>query len=81
MHTVYILLSEKLNIYYVGSTANMEDRIKRHNQGRSKFKKTGVPWKIVYQKQYETKGEAYRAELYIKSKKSRIYIEQLIKHI
>lgn len=81
MHTVYILLSEKLNIYYVGSTANMEDRIKRHNQGRSKFTKTGVPWKIVYQKQYETKGEAYRAELYIKSKKSRIYIEQLIKHI
>ena len=74
----YILFSEKLNIYYVGSTGNLEDRLKRHNTGRSKFTKRGIPWKLVYQKQYLTKSEAYKAELYIKSQKSKKYIENLI---
>ncbi len=74
----YILFSEKLNIYYVGSTGNLEDRLKRHNTGRSNFTKRGIPWKLVYQKQYLTKSEAYKAELYIKSQKSKKYIENLI---
>ena len=54
------------------------DRLKRHNSGRSTFTKRGIPWHVVYQKDYKTKSEAYQAELYIKSQKSRIYIEQLI---
>ncbi len=78
MFYTYILFSEKLNIYYVGSTGNLEDRLKRHNTGRSKFTKRGIPWKLVYQKQYLTKSEAYQAELYIKSQKSKKYIENLI---
>ena len=78
MHTTYILYSETSDIYYVGSTSNFEDRLRRHNSGRSTFTKRGIPWKIVYQKQYSTKAEAYKAELYIKSQKSRKYIEELI---
>lgn len=78
MYHVYILYSEKLDMYYIGSTGNLEDRLKRHNQGRSKFTKPGVPWRLVYKKEYPTKSEAYRAELHIKSQKSRKYIESLI---
>ena len=78
MFYVYIIYSEKLNIYYVGSTADLEDRLKRHNAGRSKFTKPGIPWKLVYKKEYSIKSEAYKAELYIKSQKSRVYIEKLI---
>ena len=78
MFVVYIPYSEKLNIYYVGSTGNLEDKLKRHNNGRSKFTKPGVPWKLVYVKQYETKSQACKAEYYIKSKKSKVYIERLI---
>ena len=79
MFSVYILFSENSDIYYVGSTANLEDRIKRHNTGRSTFTKRGIPWKIVYNKEYQSKSEAYQAELYIKSQKSRKYIENLIR--
>ena len=57
---------------------NLDDRIKRHNTGRSTFTKRGIPWILVYQKQYLSKSEAYQAELYIKSQKSRKYIEDLI---
>ena len=56
----------------------MEDRLKRHNSGRSTYTKRGIPWIVVYHKEYETKADAYRAELYMKSQKSRKYIEVLI---
>ena len=79
MPATYILFSETCNQYYVGSTQNIDDRLKRHNSGRSTFTKRGIPWKLVYQKQYLTKSEAYQAELYIKSQKSRKYIEDLIR--
>ena len=78
MPTTYILFSEKCNQYYVGSTQNLDDRINRHNTGRSNFTKRGIPWILAYQKQYNSKSEAYQAELYIKSQKSRKYIEELI---
>ncbi|MCD8176306.1 MAG: GIY-YIG nuclease family protein [Tannerellaceae bacterium] len=79
MFYVYILFSAKLDSYYVGSTGNIEDRIKRHNQGRSKATKKGIPWRIVYKKAFETRSQAYRAELYIKSQKSKSFIQNLIK--
>ena len=78
MHTTYILYSERIDLYYVGSTGNLKDRLKRHNGGRSTFTKRGIPWVVVYEKEYATKSESYQAELYIKSQKSRRYIENLI---
>jgi len=78
MFTVYILFSENTDTYYVGSTGNLADRLKRHNAGRSNYTKRGIPWKVVYQKEYTTKAEAYQAELYIKAQKSRKYIEKLL---
>ena len=78
MFYTYILYSEKTDSYYTGSTSNIDDRILRHNSGRSIYTKGGMPWKLVYCKMYDTKSEAYRAEMYIKSQKSRIYIQQLI---
>jgi putative endonuclease len=80
MYFVYILYSVKLDRYYVGSTGNLEDRLKRHNSGRSTYTKPGIPWKLVYSKQYQTRSEAYSAEQYIKSQKSRMYIERLIEN-
>ncbi|MCF8119871.1 MAG: GIY-YIG nuclease family protein [Deltaproteobacteria bacterium] len=43
---VYILQSEKDSTYYVGSTQDLESRLERHNQGRSKYTKGKGPWKI-----------------------------------
>jgi putative endonuclease len=81
MFYTYILYSEIIDTFYVGSTGNLEDRLQRHNSGRSTYTKRGVPWKLVYQKEYPTKSEAYQAEMYIKSQKSRQYIERLIAKI
>ena len=67
MFFAYILYSDRLDSFYVGSTGNLQDRITRHNGGRSTYTKRGIPWTLVYQKEYCSKSETYRAELYIKS--------------
>ncbi|MDP5082280.1 MAG: GIY-YIG nuclease family protein [Winogradskyella sp.] len=75
----YILYSKSKDRFYVGHTADVEDRLNRHNSGRSKSTKYGMPWEIAYTKEFTTKPEAYQFEMLIKSKKSRDFIIQLIK--
>ena len=74
----YILYSEKLDRYYVGSTGNLEERLTYHNSGYSKYTKKGLPWRLVYQEVFDTRSKAVRRESAIKKKKSRKYIEWLI---
>ena len=64
--------------FYIGHTANLEDRLNRHNEGRSKYTKHGVPWVVVYSKTFETRSEAYQHETYIKKQKSKDFILRLI---
>lgn len=69
MFKTYILKSIKNGRYYIGHTSNIEERVLRHNSGRSKFTKSGMPWKLVYTENYPTKAEAFRRETEIKSYK------------
>jgi len=78
MYTVYILYSISTNRYYVGHTQYLDNRLQRHNAGRSKYTKAGIPWKLMYKETFETKSEAYKRECYIKAQKSRRFIEKLI---
>jgi len=77
-YCVYILYSVSVDRYYVGQTSNLEDRLKRHNEGRNKYTKSGIPWKLVYQESFESRSEAMTREEKIKSSKSR---EQLRRYI
>jgi len=69
-----------LGKFYVGSTGNIEDRLERHNQGRSKFTKGGIPWELVYTEAFQSRPEAVRRERQIKSWKSKVRIEKLIRN-
>ena len=79
--TVYILFSEIKNRYYIGFTSNIEDRLKRHNQKSKGFTGNVDDWKLVYAENYPTKEEAVQRELKIKSWKSKIKIQELIKKL
>jgi putative endonuclease len=74
----YILYSQKLNKYYVGSTSDIERRLDEHNRGKEKFTRTGMPWVLVFKEAFESLQNARRREQYIKRQKSRKYIENLI---
>ncbi|MBS1703294.1 MAG: GIY-YIG nuclease family protein [Armatimonadetes bacterium] len=78
MFFVYILWSESRQRFYMGHSADLEDRLTRHNEGRSKATKPGVPWILKYTEDFETKALAVRRELEIKSWKSADRIKELI---
>ena len=75
---LYILYSEKLNKFYVGSTPDIDRRVTEHNRGKEKFTKTGQPWELKYMEVFTELIDARRREQFIKKKKSRIFIETLI---
>jgi putative endonuclease len=66
MFHLYILWSESRKRFYVGHSSDLEDRLVRHNEGRSKATKAGCPWLLVHNESYDTKSEAVRRELEIK---------------
>jgi putative endonuclease len=76
---VYIIESLKDGSYYVGSTQNLTERIKRHNQGRSTYTKPKRPWELVFSEEHIDRSSATKQEKEIKSKKSKSYIEALIR--
>ena len=76
---VYIIQSEKDGRYYIGSTQNLEERLDRHNQGRSKFTKGRGPWELVYSEDHPNRASAVKRENEIKNRKKKLYIERLIR--
>lgn len=75
MYFVYILYSSSLNKYYVGSTEDVDRRIKEHNTGKGKFTSKGVPWVIVTTFECNDRTEAVRLELKIKKRGIRRYLQ------
>ena len=81
MYFVYILYSATLDKYYIGSSYNVQQRLDRHNRGHSNFTKSGIPWIVVYTEEFPDRKSAYGREMFIKGKKSKTYIEELIRSI
>ena len=78
MFYVYIIRSAKNGRYYVGSTNNLERRLIEHNSGRMKSTKGYIPFELVYKEFFSDRILAVRRERYIKSQKSKLFIENLI---
>jgi len=80
MFFTYIIKNKKSGKYYIGQTKNLDERLERHNQGRSRFtkRKSKGEWEIAYKKDFKTKKQAIIFESYIKKQKSKIFIKKLI---
>jgi len=79
MFTVYILFSEKYEKHYVGFTSNLEARMQSHNELATKgFTVKYRPWKLIHTEVYETKSEAMKRELWLKSGVGRTFIKSLV---
>ncbi|MCE7926818.1 MAG: GIY-YIG nuclease family protein, partial [Haliscomenobacteraceae bacterium CHB4] len=78
MYYTYILYSESLDRYYIGSCENLEKRLHDHQVGHSNYTKHGKPWVLKWSRPFETRQQAVAEEYRIKAKKSRKYIEYLI---
>ena len=78
MFTLYILYSKSLDRYYVGYTNDLERRIDEHNRKKGKYTDTGIPWELVHTELYSAKKEAMAREKYIKNRKSKSFILEII---
>jgi len=78
---LYILKSEKLDKYYIGSSDNPNRRLNnQHNRGFVRATKSGIPWKIVFQQEYIDLIMARKIEYKLKTYKSRKIIEKIIQN-
>jgi len=66
MFFVYILYSNTKEKFYIGQTNDIDDRIKRHNNGQSLSTKNGIPWKLIYTIVLSSRSEAVTLETKIK---------------
>ncbi len=65
-HFVYILKCADGTLY-TGYTVNVDDRCKRHNQGKgAKYTRCRLPVKVVYVEELETRSAALKREYAIK---------------
>ena len=71
MYYVYLIYSEQNDIYYIGQTNNLEDRITRHNQYRCKYTKYKGPWILIGYKICNSRSEAVRLEKQLKKNKNK----------
>ena len=78
MFVLYILYSEKLDRYYVGYTNDFERRLSEHNRMKGKYTDIGIPWMLVYFENYPDKKSAMARERFIKGRKSKQFITDLI---
>ncbi len=77
----YILHSKSLDRYYIGSTSNLEDRLRRHLSNHQGFTSKAKDWEIVYCEAFLSSKEAQVRERWVKNQKSRKVIEGLIKTV
>jgi putative endonuclease len=74
---VYVLRSENTGRRYVGSCKDLDKRIRRHNAGMVSATKHAIPWILVHNETFLTRGEAIMRERYFKTGKGRDELDRI----
>ena len=77
-YTVYIIQNPD-GKFYIGQTNNLDDRLERHNSGRSSYTSHKGPWKLVYQETYQSRAEAMKREKRFKKWRRELIINLISK--
>ena len=77
---VYVLLSEKDGMFYVGFTVDLKKRINEHNKGLVQSTQYRRPVKLIYYEVSLNKIDALHREKYLKTSYGKKYIKNRLKH-
>ncbi len=75
---VYIL-SNSSGKFYIGSTDNLDRRLKQHQSGHTHTTYRMDNIKLVFSQEYQTLEEARKNEVKLKKLKRKDYIEKIVK--
>ena len=78
MVTIYVIQSIDTNKLYVGMTEDLQNRLKEHNAGKSKYTATYKPWKVIYSEMADDFANARKREIYLKSTAGKKFIQKII---
>ena len=76
---VYVIKSLIRNYIYVGMTNNIDRRLNQHNSGKEKTTKPYKPFNIVLLEKFNSRIDARKREIYLKSGCGKEFIKKLIK--
>ena len=75
---IYILENDK-GAYYIGSTSNLERRLKQHQNGHTQTTRNLKTGKLVFTQEFENLNKARLTEKRLKLLKRKDYIRMIIK--
>ena len=78
MYFTYILRNSNTGRHYIGSTNNLERRIKEHNRGQTTSTRTAGTWRVLFKETHLTSRDAKKREKEIKSFKGGNLFKKLI---
>ncbi len=76
---VYVLLSDKDNLFYTGYTADLKARLSLHNEGKVASTKHRRPLQLIYFEGCKNQQDATRREKYLKSGNGKIYLRSRLR--
>jgi putative endonuclease len=79
MYYVYILKSQLDGKLYIGYTANLRDRIQRHQSGKVLSTKPRRPFELIFYEAYKSKEDAKRRERYFKTSKGKSALHMMLR--
>jgi putative endonuclease len=77
MISVYVITGER-GFRYVGITANLSDRLKRHNRGATPSTKPYKPFRLIYEEKFPNYSDARKREKFFKSGAGRKFLDNLL---
>ena len=77
MFKTYIVYSSTLDRYYTGHTNDLRRRLEEHNRGKTQYMAKGVPWMLVYSKEFATRSDAMKLESSIKKRGAKRFLADL----
>ena len=80
MHFLYILHSSNIDKYYVGETSDISIRFEQHLTKfyKGSYTSQTMDWELKLVIEFQNINQARKAEIFIKSMKSKKFIEALI---
>ncbi len=73
------LLENKNGIIYIGSTEDLETRVRDHNDPtQSGWTRARGPWRLIHSEKFSTRAAAMKREQYLKSLKAGKRIKQIL---
>ncbi|MDO8663427.1 MAG: GIY-YIG nuclease family protein [Candidatus Wildermuthbacteria bacterium] len=66
---LYLIQSKKDLSFYIGTTTDLQRRLKEHNAGLSTSTKHKTPWVLIYVEWYRSKKDTLMRELRLKKHK------------